>query len=486
MKEKGPSVKLNFLMNMLLTMSSFIFPLITFPYVSRVLEADGNGKIQLAVSIISLFTTFAQLGIPTYGIRVCAANRDDKEKLTRTVHELVVIQFFTMLISIGAFIGCLMLVPKLKEEKMLYIVTSATVVLSCVGMEWLFKALEQYTYITVRSLVFKVISVVAMFLLVKSKGDYVIYAGISVIASSGSNLLNLTRLHKYIGFKPVGNYNVKRHLKPILILFSYVCATLIYTAIDSVMLGFMTTDAEVGYYSVSIKVKNILVGVVTALSAVLLPRASYYYQRGEYDLFWELVAKALRVVLIISVPLSVYFMMYAKNSVLLLSGEMYLPSILPMIILMPTLIFIGLTSITGVQVLIPTGKEHIILWASVIGAVVDCVVNALLIPSMGATGAAIGTLVAEIIVFIIHYFILRKKLNLMLKSLRLIMIVLSVGISSLASFWVVGMGLSSFFTLAISAALFFIVYAICLRVCREELLISIERKLLGKVFSKKK
>lgn len=488
MSEKQPSIKLNFLMNIILTMSSFIFPLITFPYVSRVLEADGNGKIQLAVSIISLFTTFAQLGIPTYGIRVCAANRDNKIKLTRTVHELALIQLITMIISFCAFFGCLYLVPKLNSEKILYLVTSVSIFLTCIGMEWLFKALEQYTYITIRSLLFKVISIVAMFLLVKSKSDYVIYAAISVFASAGANVLNLTRLHRYIGLRPVGKYNLKQHIKPVLILFSYVCATLIYTTIDSVMLGFMTNDYEVGYYSTAIKIKNILVSIVTALSTVLLPRASYYYNQGKYDEFWRLVAKALRVVLLISVPFAIYFMLFAKSSIFLLSGELYEASIVPMIILMPTIIFIGLTSITGVQVLIPTKREHIILWASIVGAIVDCVVNAVLIPIQGATGAAIGTLVAEFIVLLVHFIVLRKKIIPMIKSLRLLLIVIAIVFSFIASFWVLALNLSYLLTLIISAILFFGVYVLVLHFGKEQTIIEIESKckeVLKKIFRKK-
>lgn len=476
MNKNQPSVKLNFLMNILLTMSSFIFPLITFPYIARVLEADGNGKIQLAISIITLFSVLAQLGIPTYGIRACAAVRDDKEKLSRTVHELTVVQIFTTLLSFGLFLLCLFFVPKLREEKTLYLVTSMMIFLSNIGAEWMFKALEKYTYITVRSLLFKVISIVAMFMLVREKGDYVIYAAINVFASVGSNILNLTKLHKYIYIKPVGNYNIKRHIKPVLVLFSYVCATIIYTTIDSVMLGFMTTDTEVGYYSVAIKIKNILVSVVTALSAVLLPRAAYYFEQGNLEEFWRLVAKALRVVILIAAPFAVYFMIYAKSSIFFLSGEMYEASVVPMMVLMPTLLFIGITSITGVQVLIPMNKEKIVLIASIIGALVDCIINAILIPSLGATGVAIGTLIAEIIVFLIQYAVLRKQLNPMIKNLRLGLIAVAIIISSLLSFWVASLQLSHFLTLLISAFLFFGSYILVLHFGKEEELLDMERK----------
>ena len=217
---KQKSLKINFIMNAILTMSSFIFPLITFPYVSRVLMPAGMGKVNFATSVINYFSMIAQLGIPTYGIRACAIVRDDREKLTRTAHELLIINIVMSIISyLGLFLA-LAFVPRLQSEHTLYIIVSFTIILTTIGMEWLYKALEQYTYITVRSLIFKAISVVAMLLLIHSKDDYLLYGAITIFAASASNILNFINIHRYIGLKPVGNYNIKRHLKPVLVFFS--------------------------------------------------------------------------------------------------------------------------------------------------------------------------------------------------------------------------------------------------------------------------
>ena len=177
MKE-NKSIKINFFMNTLLNMSSFIFPLITFPYVSRILLPEGTGKVSFATSFIAYFTMFAQLGIPTYGIRACASVRDDRKSLSRTVHELLFINIVMSVISYVILFIVLFNVPKLRDDRLLYIIVSSTILLSAIGMEWLYKALEQYTYITVRSLIFKIIALIGMFLLVKTKSDYVIYGGI--------------------------------------------------------------------------------------------------------------------------------------------------------------------------------------------------------------------------------------------------------------------------------------------------------------------
>ena len=146
------SIKSNIIMNMILTMSSFLFPLISFPYISRILTPEGTGKVSFVTSIISYFSMFAQLGIPTYGIRACAKVRDDKIALSRTVHELLIINIIMNVISYSAFFLCLMTIPKMLEEKIYTFIISLTIILTSIGIEWLYKALEQYTYITVRSI----------------------------------------------------------------------------------------------------------------------------------------------------------------------------------------------------------------------------------------------------------------------------------------------------------------------------------------------
>lgn len=153
--EKQKSLKLNFIMNAILTMSSFIFPLITFPYISRILLPEGTGKVSFATSLISYFSMIAQLGIPTYGIRACAKVRDNRIELTRTAHELLFINLFMNVISYIALGVVLFTVPRLFEDRSLYIIISSTILLTSIGMEWLYKALEQYTYITIRSIILK-------------------------------------------------------------------------------------------------------------------------------------------------------------------------------------------------------------------------------------------------------------------------------------------------------------------------------------------
>lgn len=484
MKQK--SLKLNVIMNMILTMSSFIFPLITFPYVSRILLPEGTGKVSFAISVISYFSMFAQLGIPTYGIRVCAKARDNREELTRTVHELFIINLVMSVISYIVLFLTIAFVPRLQSEKTLFLVLSFTIILTSIGMEWLYKALEQYTYITIRSVIFKFIALIAMFLLIHEKSDYVIYGGISILAASASNICNFINVRKYIDLKPVGEYNFKQHIKPIGTFFAMACATTIYTNLDTVMLGFMKTDADVGYYNAAVKIKNILVSIVTSLGTVLLPRASYYIENGFMKEFERITKKALSFVFLIASPLILYFMLYAKEGILFLSGNAYKASILPMRIIMPTLLFIGSTNVLGIQMLVPLGKEKVVLYSELAGAIADVVINGLLIPGFASAGAAIGTLVAEFVVLVVQYTALKDDVTETIKQICYGKIAIALVSGTAASIWVKLLGLGSFLTLVVSAILFFGVYGIYLLICREEIVVDICNMMVRKIESIKK
>ena len=473
MSKKNKSLKMNFVMNVILTMSSFIFPLITFPYVSRILLPTGPGKVSFATSVVTYFSMFAQLGIPTYGIRACAKVRDNREELSKVVQELLCINLIMSIVSYVVLYMALYAVPRFQEEKALYVLLSFTIILTTIGMEWLYKALEQYTYITIRSVIFKFVALIAMFLLVHEQKDYVIYGGITIFAASASNIMNLINAHKYVDLRPIGNYDFKRHMKPILIFFAMSCATTIYTNLDTVMLGFMSTDTDVGYYNAAVKIKIILVSVVTSLGTVLLPRASYYIQQGKLDEFRRITKKALNFVVLIATPLMIYFIYYAKEGIYFLSGSAYAGAVVPMQVIMPTLLLIGITNILGIQILVPMGREKTVLYSEIAGAIVDIIVNALLIPKYASTGAAIGTLVAEFAVLVVQYWALKNEVRDSFKQIHYIRIAIALVLGSMASLWVKLLGLGNFITLVISALLFFGAYALVLLAFKEEMVIEI-------------
>ncbi len=485
-EKKQASIKVNFILNAILTMSGFLFPLISFPYVSRILKPEGTGKVQFATSVISYFAMFAALGTSTYGVRACAKVRDDKEKLTKTAQEIFYLNIITGAIAYVMLFGTIIAVPKFRNEKMLYFICSLIIFFTAIGMEWMYKALEKYRYITIRSVLFKLIALIAMFLFIHKKGDYKIYAVLTIFASSASGILNFLNARKYISFKRLKHYDFKPHIKALIIFFAMSCATTIYLHLDTVMLGFMIDDTEVGYYNAAVKIKTILVSVVTSLGAVLLPRAAYYVEHNLMDEFRRISAKALNFVWIFAAPLMVYFMIFASEGIYFLSGKDYSEAIIPMIVITPTVMLIGLTNIMGIEILVPTGREKIVLYSEIAGAITDLILNAILIPQLKSTGAAIGTLVAELVVFIYQYIALKGEVGDIFKKMCYWKVALGLLIASGASFWVklLPLGnsmLHSFIKMAVSAVIFYAAYGIVLLATKEELTRSIWNSVVKKI-----
>ena len=206
-------------MNFILTISNFVFPLITFPYVSRVLQASGVGTVTFATSIITYFSMVGMMGIPTYGIRATAKVRDDENKLFKTVKEIMILNAIVMSIALLVLFVTVLSIEKLYLEKELYLILSSTLIFNVLGVEWLYKGLEKYSYITIRSIIFKFISVILMFLFVQSSDDYVVYGAITVVAAVGSNLLNFINLRTMLSGKINEKLDINQHVRPTLTFF---------------------------------------------------------------------------------------------------------------------------------------------------------------------------------------------------------------------------------------------------------------------------
>ena len=479
--QKIRSVKFNLIMNAILTLSGFIFPLITFPYVSRILLPEGTGKVDFATSVISYFSLFATLGVPTYGIRACAKVRDNKTELSRVVQELLIINLSLTLVVYIMYIWAVINVDRMNSDKTLFIVMGSSILFTTLGVEWMYKGLEQYSYITIRSVLFKFAALILMFLFVHRKEDYIIYGGITIFAGVGSNFLNFINLKKYIYLRPVRLYDFKRHVKPVIIFFAMSVATTIYTNLDKVMLGFMTTDIEVGYYGAAVKIKMILATIVSSLGPVLLPRATYYIEHDKTKEFKEIVKKSIRFVWVLSVPVTTYFILFSKESILLLSGEAYLGSVMPMQIIMPTVIFIGLTNAIGIQILVPLGKEKYVFISEVIGAIINLVINASLIPQYGAAGAAFGTLIAEFAVLVVQLLSIKNSRLYLFRKQEFWKTVISTVILSIICILFQNVFDNLLLTLVVTASIFFGGYYLMMLLLRDSLVLEITKDILKKI-----
>ena len=270
------------------------------------------------------------------------------------------------------------------------------------------------------------------------------------------------------------------------IFFAMACASTVYTNLDTVMLGFMTPDEVVGHYNAAVRIKSILVSVVTSLGTVLLPRASYYVEHGQMDEFRKITGKALNFVMVIALPLMIYFILFAKQGILLLSGEDFMGAVVPMQLIMPTLLFIGLTNVMGIQILVPTGREKTVLWSIIAGAVVDVVLNMMLIPAYGAAGAAGATTVAEAVVLVVQIAALRGEVLDAFRSIQYWKVTFGLLAGTAASAWVAGLGLGSFWALALSACLFFGAYGLVLLLLKERQVCQVMGQLLAKLTKKRR
>lgn len=498
MQKNKKSLKLNMILNMLLTVMSLIIPLITFPYVSNILSPVEIGRVSFAQSFISYFSMFATLGIGTYGIRACAIVKENKMQLSKVVHELLFIMLITSFIAYAALIICVFVIPKVFAEKTLIFVVSSTILLSAIGVNWLFAALEDYLYITIRSIVFNLLTIVALFIFVKKQDDYLNYAIISVASSVGANLINLFYARKHISFKWIGHYNLKKHIKPLLVFFIMNAIIMIYTNLDKTMLGFMVDDNNfsVGIYETSTKFYRIITSLCTAIPAVLLPRLSYFIKQNDMKQFYALLAKIINFMLIISIPIAVYFITVSESCILFIANGAYSSAVISMQIMLPAIIFVGLTNIIGIQMLVPLGKENLVSLSVAFGAVVDVILNACLIKLFASKGNAaiatsISTLCAEFSVFIAQIIIGRKYLKNIVKEIKYFKIIV---INVLFILVVIGVSfiklnisdarINAFANLAISASICFVAYLLILICCKEPIIMEILTKIKSK-FRKK-
>lgn len=467
-KIKVKNVRFNFLMTIILKGSSIIFPLITLPYVNRVIGPIGTGSVTFAWSTTEYFCLFALLGLPTYGIRAVARVRDDVVDLSRTVQELLIINGIATMISYGVFFVCLALVPRFQAEKMLLCISIVRMFFNMIGMEWFYQGIEQYRYITMRQIAFKVLSLIAMFMFVKSPKDYILYGSLSIISNACSNSMNFFHAGKFLIRRPLYNYNLKKHLKPIAFFLAITAATSLYTNMDAVMIGFLLNNENVGYYELAVKVEQVLCLVVTSLGMVLLPRITYYLSKDNYDRFISLIKKSFHFVVLVSVPISFFFFYSAKYVIDVLGGEKYYNSISSLQIVIFSLIPLGISNIARMQILAPTNKEKISMIVAFIGVGINFLVNGLLIPIIGIKGAAIGTLVTETAVAAIHVWTTRDVFYHVRQEVSYYKIIISM-IGALACLVFIDkfVVIPALFRIAFLAIVFFGVYGIVLLLLKD-------------------
>ena len=467
------SVKLNFILNAIRIFLGAFFILITTPHVTRVLGAENLGKVDYVTSIIQCFILFTALGVPNYGIREIARTRDSEYERTKVVLELGIILVVTTIFGYIILFFLLNKISNFKQIKTLILIMSTWILFNNIGFEWFYQGIENQIYITVRFIMIRLVVIVLMFLFVKSSNDYCIYGVIVVLMNSGSNILNLINIRKYLSFKDIKlkDLTIFRHLKPILIIFAASLSISIYLQLDVVMLGNIN-DKIVAYYTIPNKLIRLVMILITALGTVLVPRISNCIKNKDVENYKKYINLSLKYILMISIPSLIGIFLLADNIIYIMAGEKFLQSILTMRILVFILFIVGLAYFLGFQILYPHGLEKYYTYSVTIAAIINFIFNYIMIPRYYQNGAAIGTIIAELTGVIIMLYFTRNYLkDIEFYSLKNLKYFISAGIMGIFILIIKTLNLSNLLTMLVAISLGSIIYFLILFLLKEDIMI---------------
>ena len=412
------SLKVNVLLDMLNRLLSYIFPLITFPYVARIFSPEGIGRFNFSLSIVSYFSMIAGLGIGTYSIREASSIRNDIYKLRQFSKEIFLINLLSTILSYGIFLLCLFTIPKLYENRIILLICSSSMILSLLSFEWYFIAKEEFLYITIRSIICKIFSIILLFTFVHQKTDLYKYAAISVIATGAASLFNFSyfirKIREQVQSVPsdIAPFCIKKHMKPILIIFATIVANSLYTMLDTIMLGFMQDNQAVGLYAAASKINRIVVTLITGIGGILLPRLSYYRKNDMKAEYKELLNNSFAFSLLLSIPTVIGLEILSPEIISVFCGSEFSGALTPMAILNPIIFIIAIGNFINVQIFLPENKENYSLYIQLISGILNICLNFLLIPYFSIVGAALGSVTAEFLVTIMSICMAKRFFSL--------------------------------------------------------------------------
>lgn len=461
--------------------SAIIFPMIVYPYVTRVLGVNNLGKVEYAKSLVQYFLLFAGLGISDYAIREGARIRDDKKQLNRFSTQIIVIHIISTTI---ACIGCMLLTltSSFKIYDNLIYIFMVMIPFTMIGMNWIFCIFEDYQYISIRTMFFQLISLGLTFVLIRKEDDYIYYALILVISNVGANILNLFKLRRYIKLD-FTDFEMLKHLKPIFIIFGMAAASSIYMTMDISMLGFISGTLSVGYYAAANKLIVVIGTLVSSIRTVLLPRLSFMIGTGDKNGFKNLNALTLNIILMFAVPITFGIFTLSREIIVLFCGSEFMLASMALKLLAPSIILSAINGYFIYQILMPLKKENLAFISIISGAITNILINIILIPIIRQDGAAIATCISELIVLLITIFLGRKyiyehvSIKNIINELRkyftaaFIMMVLCFLIKNIFSNYV--------YRLIVAIPICAVIYMCILILLKGEIIINIIQKLKG-------
>ncbi|TLQ21273.1 flippase [Lactobacillus helveticus] len=399
---KNKSLGINAFLNGLRSVLNLLFPLITFPYISRVLSVQGIGIYNFSNTYINYFILIAGLGIATYAVREGAKYRNQKKKIEKFASQVFSINIFATIIAYLLLFLSLVIFKNLNNYVTCILIFSLQILFTTLGTEWIYTIYEDYAYITIRSIAFKILSIILLFILVREPSDYLWYATITVLAGVGSNILNFVHAKSFINIRLTLNTNWRYHLKPILVIFASAVAVTIYVSSDTTILGILKNDYAVGIYSTSVKIYQIAQSLISAILTVTIPRLAMLWgqkRRSEYN---DVLTRVINALGILVLPASVGLIMLSREVVLIIAGHKFLSSVNSLRIITWAIIFSIFAWIFSDCVLIPAKRESKVLRNTLITAAINVILNFILIPSMSYDGTSLSTVIAEFSVMIMN------------------------------------------------------------------------------------
>lgn len=410
---KKKSLSKNAVLNTLKTVLSYIFPLITIPYITRVLQVEAVGVFNFSNSIISYFVLIAGLGVGTYAIREGTQYRDSESNISNFVSEVFTINVYSTIVSYILLFLTIGIVPKLKDYTYAILILSVEIIFTTIGVNWVCNIYEDFMFIAVQSIGVQAVSLLLTLVFVKNPEDIYKYIAIVAFSKSASSIINFIYIRiKYCRFKFLFHRNLKKHIKPIMIMFSTSVAMTIYVSSDTTMIGFMLSDYQVGLYSTAVKIYQIVKNVLAAILTVLIPRFALLTKENEKETICALFSKVFNLLTIMIFPATVGLIVTSRDVVRLVAGISYIEGADSLRLLCVAISFSLIATLYASCVLIPNKKEGIVFKATVISAVVNILLNIFFIPLWGINGAAITTIIAEAIVCIITIIESREDIKL--------------------------------------------------------------------------
>lgn len=402
------SIKKNYIYNLLYQILILVLPLVTTPYISNALGSGGVGIYSYTLSIATYFVLFGSLGISMYGQREIAYVQNDKKERTKLLIEIIILRLITMTMSLILFYFCY--IYKNNEYHVYYKILILELVSNMVDISWFFQGMEEFKKTVTRNFIVKILSVIMIFIFVKSNVDLVKYFCIYVLSNLVGNLSLWGYVPKYINKIHIKELNIVKHIKPTIALFIPQIAIQIYTLLDKVMLGKILNDmSEVGIYEQSQKIIKMPLTVITALGTVVSPRIASIIAENKKNEVIGYLEKSFKFVWEIGIPMMFGLMAVSSHLIPWFLGAEFEKSIKVVIIGAPIIMAVGLNNVTGIQYLIASKKQNIFTKSVVAGAIFNFVLNLIIIPKLKSTGAIISSVLAETLILMIQIVYIRKE-----------------------------------------------------------------------------